>query len=63
MAESGALRFGGSVARRAKLRTGGADFMRMRYEAGAEEEFEAACGLLIDRLVRWAGEQGLPVTG
>ncbi|MDQ0955842.1 hypothetical protein QFZ24_009851 [Streptomyces phaeochromogenes] len=37
--------------------------MRMRYEAGAEEEFEAACGLLIDRLVRWAGEQGLPVDG
>ncbi|MDQ0596139.1 hypothetical protein QF037_000484 [Streptomyces canus] len=37
--------------------------MRMRCEAGAEEEFEAACGLLIDRLVRWAGEQGLPVDG
>lgn len=37
--------------------------MRMRFEAGAEEEFEAACGLLIDRLVRWAGEQGLPVDG
>ncbi|MES4886250.1 hypothetical protein ABVB69_38130 [Streptomyces sp. NPDC000349] len=35
----------------------------MRCEAGAEEEFEAACGLLIDRLVRWAGEQGLPVDG
>lgn len=35
--------------------------MRMRYEAGAEEEFEAACGLLVDRLVRWAAEQGLPV--
>lgn len=33
--------------------------MRMRFEAGAEEEFEAACGLL----VRWAGEQGLPVDG
>ncbi|MCK8437805.1 hypothetical protein G3I77_33840 [Streptomyces sp. D2-8] len=33
----------------------------MRCEAGAEEEFEAACGLLVDRLVRWAGEQGLPV--
>jgi hypothetical protein len=37
--------------------------MRMRFEAGAEEEFEAACGLLVDRLVRWAGEQGLPVGG
>jgi hypothetical protein len=37
--------------------------MRMRFEAGAEEEFEAACGLLVDRLVRWAGEQGLPVDG
>ncbi|WP_405652676.1 hypothetical protein [Streptomyces sp. NBC_00019] len=35
----------------------------MRCEAGAEEEFEAACGLLIDRLVRWAGEQGLQVDG
>ncbi|MFF4259737.1 hypothetical protein ACFY1L_52165 [Streptomyces sp. NPDC001663] len=35
----------------------------MRFEAGAEEEFEAACGLLVDRLVRWAGEQGLPVDG
>ncbi|QFQ99443.1 hypothetical protein F9278_28520 [Streptomyces phaeolivaceus] len=33
----------------------------MRYEAGAEEEFEAACGLLVDRLVRWAGGQGTPV--
>ncbi|WP_369171226.1 hypothetical protein AB5J49_26525 [Streptomyces sp. R28] len=33
----------------------------MRCEAGAEEEFEAAGGLLVDRLVRWAGEQGLPV--
>ncbi|MEU9918682.1 hypothetical protein [Streptomyces sp. NPDC051001] len=33
----------------------------MRCEAGAEEEFEAARGLLIDRLIRWAGEQGLPV--
>ncbi|MFF4525977.1 hypothetical protein [Streptomyces bluensis] len=37
--------------------------MRMRFEAEAEEEFEAACGLLVDRLVRWAGEQGLPVDG
>lgn len=37
--------------------------MRMRFEARAEEEFEAACGLLVDRLVRWAGEQGLPVDG
>ncbi|CAL9540779.1 hypothetical protein [Streptomyces sp. enrichment culture] len=37
--------------------------MRMRFEAGAEEEFEAACGLLVDRLVRWAGEQGLSVDG
>lgn len=37
--------------------------MRMRYEAGAGEEFEAACGLLIDRLVRWAGEQGLSADG
>lgn len=37
--------------------------MRMWFEAGAEEEFEAACGLLVDRLVRWAGEQGLPVDG
>ncbi|KUN05808.1 hypothetical protein [Streptomyces canus] len=35
----------------------------MRFEAGAEEEFEAACGLLVDRLVRWAGQQGLPVDG
>ncbi|MER6162558.1 hypothetical protein ABT147_44965 [Streptomyces sp. NPDC001868] len=35
--------------------------MRMRFEAGAEEEFQAACGLLIDRLVQWAGEQGLPM--
>ncbi|WP_230396555.1 hypothetical protein [Streptomyces blattellae] len=35
--------------------------MRMRYEAGVEEEFEAACGLLVDKLVRWATEQGLPV--
>ncbi|MFD3844002.1 hypothetical protein ACFWWC_48745 [Streptomyces sp. NPDC058642] len=33
----------------------------MRCEAGAEQEFEAACGLLIDRLVRWAAEQGLSV--
>ncbi|MEU8912276.1 hypothetical protein [Streptomyces nigrescens] len=37
--------------------------MRMRFEAGAEEEYEAARGLLVDRLVRWAGEQGLPVDG
>lgn len=37
--------------------------MRMRFEAGAEEEFEAGCGLLVDRLVRWAGERGLPVDG
>jgi hypothetical protein len=37
--------------------------MRMRFEAGAEEEFEAACGLLVDRLVRWAGRQGLTVDG
>ncbi|MER7896230.1 hypothetical protein ABTX62_08885 [Streptomyces sp. NPDC096046] len=35
----------------------------MRFEAGAEEEFEAACGLLVVRLVRWAGVQGLPVDG
>ncbi|MBV9023762.1 MAG: hypothetical protein JO362_08190, partial [Streptomycetaceae bacterium] len=35
----------------------------MRFEAGAEEEFEAACGLLVGRLVRWAGEQRLPVDG
>ncbi|MEU6373324.1 hypothetical protein [Streptomyces sp. NPDC046909] len=35
----------------------------MRFEAGAEEEFEAGCGLLVDRLVRWAGERGLPVDG
>ncbi|PZG95834.1 hypothetical protein C1I97_26905 [Streptomyces sp. NTH33] len=35
----------------------------MRFEAGAEEEFEAACGLLVDRLARWAGERGLPVDG
>lgn len=37
--------------------------MRMRFEPEAEEEFEAARGLLADRLVRWAGEQGLPVDG
>lgn len=37
--------------------------MRMRWEPEAGEEFEAACGLLVDRLVRWAGEQGLPVDG
>ncbi|WP_329052442.1 hypothetical protein OG873_23650 [Streptomyces violaceus] len=35
--------------------------MRMRCEAGAEDEFEATCGLLVDRLVRWSGEQGTPV--
>ncbi|MEU3253297.1 hypothetical protein [Streptomyces sp. NPDC006997] len=35
----------------------------MRFEPEAEEEFEAACGLLVDRLVRWAGEQALPVDG
>ncbi|MGY5032547.1 hypothetical protein ACWC9U_16930 [Streptomyces sp. 900116325] len=35
----------------------------MRFEPEAEEEFEAACGLLLDRLVRWAGEQALPVDG
>ncbi|MHA5050335.1 hypothetical protein [Streptomyces sp. SD15] len=38
-------------------------FMRMRFEAGAEEECEAARALLIDRLLRWSGEQGLPVDG
>ncbi|MGW1745034.1 UPF0158 family protein [Streptomyces sp. NPDC002092] len=32
----------------------------MRFEPEAEDEFETACGLLVDRLVRWAGEQGLP---
>jgi hypothetical protein len=37
--------------------------MRMRFEVGAEEEFEAACALLVDRLVQWAGEQGLLVDG
>jgi hypothetical protein len=37
--------------------------MRMRWEPEAEEEFEEACGLLVDCLVRWAGEQGLPVDG
>ncbi|MFG2680295.1 hypothetical protein [Streptomyces sp. NPDC048392] len=37
--------------------------MRMRFEPEAEEEFEAARGLLADRLVRWAGERGLPVDG
>ena len=37
--------------------------MRMRFAPEAEEEFEAARGLLVDRLVRWAGEQGLPVDG
>ncbi|MEV0638610.1 hypothetical protein AB0I77_27455 [Streptomyces sp. NPDC050619] len=35
----------------------------MRFDAGAEEEFGAACELLVDRLVRWAGKQGLPVDG
>lgn len=35
--------------------------MRMRIEPEADEDFEAACGLLVDRLVRWAEEQGLPV--
>ncbi|MFD3804865.1 hypothetical protein ACFWTC_14810 [Streptomyces sp. NPDC058619] len=35
----------------------------MRFESEAEEEFEAACGLLVDRLVRWGGEHGLPVDG
>src|ERR1044072_2941817 len=55
--------FGGSVARQRVLRTGWAVFMRMRFDAGADEEFEAACGLLVDRLVRWAEEQGLPVDG
>ncbi|MBT2440727.1 hypothetical protein J7E93_11530 [Streptomyces sp. ISL-36] len=35
----------------------------MRVESEAEEEFEAARGLLVDRLVRWAGERGLPVDG
>ncbi|XUL88987.1 hypothetical protein ACQ86D_22045 [Streptomyces galilaeus] len=33
----------------------------MRCEAGAEDEFEAASGLLVGRLVRWAGEKGTPV--
>ncbi|MEU7606494.1 hypothetical protein [Streptomyces sp. NPDC041003] len=37
--------------------------MRMKFEPEAGEEFEAARGLLVDRLVRWAGEQGLPVDG
>ncbi|MET9088326.1 hypothetical protein ABZX77_41675 [Streptomyces sp. NPDC004237] len=37
--------------------------MRMRFEPEAEEEFEAACGLLVDRLARWAGGQALPVDG
>ncbi|MDX3575580.1 hypothetical protein [Streptomyces sp. FL07-04A] len=35
----------------------------MRFEPEAEDEFEAACGLLVDRLVRWAREQALPVDG
>ncbi|MEU8521963.1 hypothetical protein [Streptomyces sp. NBC_01216] len=37
--------------------------MRMRFEAEAEEEFEAGRELLVDRLIRWAGEQELPVDG
>lgn len=37
--------------------------MRMRFEPEAEEEFEAVRGLLVDRLARWGGEQGLPVDG
>ncbi|MEV6954891.1 hypothetical protein [Streptomyces sp. NPDC051183] len=37
--------------------------MRMRFEPEAEEEFEAARELLVDRLVRWAGGQGLPADG
>lgn len=37
--------------------------MRMRFEPEAEEEFEAARGLLVDHLVRWAGVQALPVDG
>lgn len=37
--------------------------MRMRFEPEADEEFETACGLLVDRMVRWAGEKGLPVDG
>ncbi|MCH0539838.1 hypothetical protein I3F58_09725 [Streptomyces sp. MUM 203J] len=35
----------------------------MRFEPEAEEEFEAASGLLVDRLFRWAGDQGLPMDG
>ncbi len=37
--------------------------MRMRFAPEAEEEFEAARGLLVDRLVQWAEEQALPVDG
>ncbi|MGW1041866.1 hypothetical protein [Streptomyces sp. NPDC002547] len=37
--------------------------MRMRFDPEAEEEFETAYALLVDRLVRWAGEQSLPVDG
>jgi hypothetical protein len=55
--------FGDSVTRQGLLLTDGADFMRMRFEPEAEEEFEAACGLLVDHLVRWAEDQGLPVDG
>ncbi|MFE1783475.1 hypothetical protein ACFW9F_12995 [Streptomyces sp. NPDC059506] len=35
----------------------------MRFDAGAEEEFEAACELLVARLARWADERGMPVDG
>ncbi|MFD4259703.1 hypothetical protein ACFWR9_19275 [Streptomyces sp. NPDC058534] len=37
--------------------------MRMRFELDAEDEFEAACALLVGRVVRWAREHGLPVDG
>ncbi|WP_228390517.1 hypothetical protein [Streptomyces smaragdinus] len=33
----------------------------MTFEADAGEEFEAGCELFVDRLVRWAEEQRLPV--
>ncbi|TDC26122.1 hypothetical protein E1265_05100 [Streptomyces sp. 8K308] len=33
----------------------------MRFEAGAEEEYEAARRLFVDRLLRWAGERDMPV--